>query len=451
MLQIFAGNEATFSGLGQITNNGSLISVRQDNNVGIITNNIVGTGTFTKENNNDNQGDVTLLGTNTYTGGTFVRAGGLILGDNLTPVSGSIAGNVTFANSSVTTLTLRSLTFNRPDNFTFSGNIIGAVTNVGGGAGQVAANNAGRVIQNGFGVLTLTGNNTYPSGTDISNGVVQVGNGGTSGSIGTGRVNNSATLVWNRSDDTTFGGVINDGSLPGNFVKMGAGVLTLTASNTYSGQTTVSNGTLVVTNIQGDLMLEGGTIAPAPVGTVGTLTFQGFNLFMDSGGVGITLNKSLAQSNSVIVLSNNVTSVVGAITANGGAIKVFNAGPALQAGDKFFIFSKKVEGGNPGALTITGGGATWNNNLGTDGSISVATVLPVNPPTIGVTTPSTNTMQLSWTNSSNGSFLLQAQTNRVNVGISTNWGNYPGGSTSPVTVPIAQTNGAVFFRLVPTF
>jgi hypothetical protein len=57
-----------------------------------------------------------------------------------------------------------------------------------------------------------------------------------------------------------------------------------------------------------------------------------------------------------------------------------------------------------------------------------------------------NSIQFSWT----GSFKLQAQTNSLSVGLSTNWMDYPGGGTSPVTVPIGVTNGTVFFRLVST-
>ncbi|MGA2748936.1 MAG: hypothetical protein ABSG59_09190 [Verrucomicrobiota bacterium] len=47
------------------------------------------------------------------------------------------------------------------------------------------------------------------------------------------------------------------------------------------------------------------------------------------------------------------------------------------------------------------------------------------------------------------SFKLQAQTNSISVGISTNWADYPGGGTSPVTVAIDGTTETVFFRLVP--
>jgi hypothetical protein len=63
---------------------------------------------------------------------------------------------------------------------------------------------------------------------------------------------------------------------------------------------------------------------------------------------------------------------------------------------------------------------------------------------------------LNWTNLGSSlqftwpaGFKLQAQTNSLSTGISTNWADYPGGGTSPVTVSIDATEDAVFFRLVP--
>jgi len=46
-----------------------------------------------------------------------------------------------------------------------------------------AIDGAGALTKLGTGVLTLTGANTYSGGTTISAGTLQVGNGGTSGSI----------------------------------------------------------------------------------------------------------------------------------------------------------------------------------------------------------------------------------------------------------------------------
>jgi hypothetical protein len=54
------------------------------------------------------------------------------------------------------------------------------------------------------------------------------------------------------------------------------------------------------------------------------------------------------------------------------------------------------------------------------------------------------TLQISW---SGAGFRLQAQTNRLGVGWSTNWFDYPGGATSPVTVPVDLQQRSVYYRL----
>ncbi len=78
----------------------------------------------------------------------------------------------------------------------------------------------------------LTGQNTYSGGTTIDSGTLQIGNGGTSGSI-VGDVTDVGTLAFDRSDSITFGGVIS-GS--GGLVQRGSGTLVLTGSDIYSGQ-----------------------------------------------------------------------------------------------------------------------------------------------------------------------------------------------------------------------
>ncbi|WP_163778777.1 autotransporter-associated beta strand repeat-containing protein, partial [Proteus mirabilis] len=58
------------------------------------------------------------------------------------------------------------------------------------------------------GTTTLTATNTYAGGTVINAGTLQLGSGGTSGSIA-GNVANNGTLAFNRSDAVTFGGTIS--------------------------------------------------------------------------------------------------------------------------------------------------------------------------------------------------------------------------------------------------
>ncbi|GAB1584411.1 autotransporter outer membrane beta-barrel domain-containing protein [Phyllobacterium phragmitis] len=88
---------------------------------------------------------------------------------------------------------------------------------------------------------TLTGTNTYTGGTTIGKaGVLQLGNGGTSGSI-TGNVKDDGTFIFNRSDLYTFGGDISGA---GDVHQIGTGKTVLTGRNSHSGITTVDQGTL---------------------------------------------------------------------------------------------------------------------------------------------------------------------------------------------------------------
>src|SRR5258706_16200737 len=92
--------------------------------------------------------------------------------------------------------------------------------------------------------LFRSGNSTYSGGTTISAGTLQIGNGGTSGSI-SGIITDNGTLAFDRSDSVTFGGAISG---TGALVQLGSSTLTLTGNSTYSGGTTISAGTLQIGN-----------------------------------------------------------------------------------------------------------------------------------------------------------------------------------------------------------
>ena len=416
-LQVGYGNGGSI--VGDVTNNGTLITVRQDYGVLIFNGTISGTGSLVKDLNNvQSQGDVSLYGNNTYTGGTVILGGTLIVGDGNT--SGSIVGNVLFTNN--TSGAISALLFNRADTVTFGG-VIGGY---------------GFLTQQGSGTLTLTGNNThnyYTGSTTISAGTLQLGNGGTSGSV-VGNVTDNGTLVFNRLDNMTFGGVISG---TGSVVQNGSGTVTLTGANSYAGATTVGNGTLVVNSVPGALNVSGGTLAPGGIGSVGTLTVGG-NVTISSGAVLVSLNKSSSPSNSFV-------SVTGTINYSGGTLKLDNFGPNLVVGDKFTIFNTPVIGG--GSMTIVSpGGYTFLNNLGLDGSVTVASVTPPGANKITFTRAGGN-LNLSWSLAFKG-LHLQVQTNSLAVGLRNNWVTIPGtDSVTNYSSTLDKLNGSVFYRLAP--
>ena len=420
------GNQGALAS-STVTNNGTLLLIRQDNGVFTYGGPITGSGGVLVDANNFNAGDVTLTGNNDYTGGTVIGDNGLIVGDGAT--SGSITGNVTFANSTqVPNDNARTITFNRSDDITFSGNI---TTNFAS-----PQSNQGVLVQSGTGTLTLTGTNTYGSGTVISNGVLQVGNGGTSGTIGTGPINDISVLSVNRAGTLAIGSVISGG---GSVVKLGTGTLLLNGVNTFTGGTTVSNGVLGGTGtLASAVTLTSGTTL-APGASVGTLTVNG-NLSI-GGNLAIEVNKSLAPSNDLVVVSGVLTN------AGTGTVTVTNLGPALTVGDKFTLFSQPVLNG--AALTITSVGATWTNNLAVDGSITALTVtggVATNPTNI-TSSLSGNQLTLSWPADHQGWF-LQTQTNSRAVGLSSTWFDVTGSSATNLSViTITPGEPTVFFRL----
>ncbi|MEJ8852888.1 beta strand repeat-containing protein, partial [Variovorax rhizosphaerae] len=119
--------------------------------------------------------------------------------------------------------------FDRPDAIVYTGVISGP----------------GALTQAGTGTLTVTGASSYSGTTTISRGTLQVGAGGTSGTISGNIVNNGA-LVYGRNDTRIYGGVISG---TGTVTQAGNGsnsILNLTGLNTYTGLTSVTGGVLAV-------------------------------------------------------------------------------------------------------------------------------------------------------------------------------------------------------------
>jgi fibronectin-binding autotransporter adhesin len=447
-----------------VTNYGTLKFLRQDQGVFGYSNNIVGSGRVVTDEDG-NLSDVTLMGVNTYTGGTVIAGAGFVLGDNATPGAGSIVGNVIFTNSPTGQDLFRYLTFNRPDNVTFNGNITGT-----GGAN---AANAGQVIQNTAATLTLGGNNSYIGGTVVSNGTIVYT--GTINSTGGGIVVGALTFS-NSATCSLSGGFSGTGAI----VMGGSGLTTLGASNNanFTGSMTASNGILVVSRSAGGAVnVSGGTLAAGGFKTVNTLTIGDSavspavagSLNISSGVLSMSLNKALVQSNSFVQMTvtnvlttfttngdnsittnKTVTSATGSITYTGGTLQLINVGPTLQVGDRFVLFSKPIPGGN--SIPITASGFTATSSLGTDGSVVITSVaLPPAPKINNISLASGTNLVISATNNfgPGGSWDLLS-TNDLTVPLS-NWpvimsGTFDVNGNLNLTNPLG-TNTQQFFNL----
>jgi len=347
---------------------------------------ISGTGMLERRNG---AGATTILNAaNTYSGGTKLRQGSIGFGTSTVSTSPP-----TIDSGPIGTGPLNQ------------DNVIGTAVFASGGARMVANS---IVLNSVGGAFIIQGSFDL-----ILSGTVDLG-----GADKTIQVDNTANSILS-------GDISN-----GNLIKTGSGVLYINGNNT-ANSTLVSAGTLGGTGIfSGPVIVEaGGTLAPGA--SVGTLTINS-DLTL-AGNLAIEINKTLTPSNDVVAVSGVLTN------AGTGTMSVKNLGPALTTGDKFKLFSQPVLNGN--ALTVTGAGRTWANTLASDGSIAVTGMVP--PPALNFTQVGTN-LQFSWS----GEFKLQAQTNAPNVGLSTNWFDYPGGGSSPVTVPVSATNGSAFFRLI---
>lgn len=276
---------------------------------------ISGAGGLTK----DGAGTLVLTDNNNYAGGTAIRAGRLELGNGGT--SGAIVGDV---------VNDGALALNRSDSVTYAGLISGN----------------GSIEQIGSGTTILTGNHLFTGGTMISAGRLQLGDGGTSGSI-LGEVANNGTLTFNRADTLTFAGSVS-GS--GGVEQTGSGTTILTGANSYTGATNVAGGALLINGDQsaatgltsvatgamlggtgtigGDVNIAAGaTLAPG-VAAPGALTING-NLALASGS---RLGFEFGRANDVGGPLNDVVNVGGNLVLGGTLDIAVPAGGAFDIG-----------------------------------------------------------------------------------------------------------------------
>ncbi|KLD64106.1 hypothetical protein Y882_08475 [Dyella japonica DSM 16301] len=372
------GNGGTTGSIvGNVTDNAALVVNRSGNLM--LTGIISGTGTFAQSG----PGTVILTGDNTYTGNTLISAGTLQLGSNGT--SGSIAGPITDN---------AALVIKRSDSVTLPGAISGT----------------GSFTQSGAGSTIFTGNNTYAGGTTISTGTLQIGAGGTTGSVA-GDVTDNAALVFNRSDALTYAGIV---SSSGTLTQAGTGTLTLSGANSYRGGTFLNAGVLSVSSdgnlgaTSGSLTFNGGTLqlgasfntaatravalngngtidtngfsGTVPVGIsgaggltklgAGTLTLTGNSIYtgdtvisagtlqLGNGGNAASVASAIVDNAALVINQSNIVTLPGVISGTGTLTQV-GTGDTILTGNSTYS----------GATTISAGKLQLGNG-GTNGSIT---------------------------------------------------------------------------------
>lgn len=324
---------------------------------------ISGTGDVTI---NATGAEVTLSGTNTYTGTTTLTDGTLVLGGN--DAIGNGAGGATFTIDGGTLDVTGDIVLD--ENVTVGGDF--AVADLGGGSlelsGTVDLGNADRtittsndeifelsgvisstgqddaLIKAGAGVLVLSADNTgWNGGVQLNAGTLGIGDNvalgggamdlggdasvyasGAARSVGNAVDLNTNTLTVTGSNDLTLSGAVSSTGGTGSLTMAGTGTLTLSnIGNSFAGTTTISSGTLAITgNVLGtsSLDLAGGTLS---VGGLGAAISTAVSVSEDStiaGGSSLTLSGVVSGTSDLTIAMDAIGDVVtlsGTNTATG--------------------------------------------------------------------------------------------------------------------------------------
>ena len=364
--------------------------------------NLGGTGINDAGVNMNGTGTLILDGNDTYSNGTIITSGTLQVGqasDTSAPITPFIASGASITNSS-------ALAFGSSQTVTDAGVVSGS----------------GTLNQVGMGTTILTGANNYGGVTNITKGTLQIGSGGTIGTLGTnaGTITVNGTLAFDHSDNaiSLSNPIVGSGVIQ----QIGSGTSTLSGANTYVGGTIVSGGALVITNPTA--LGFGGINTKLPQGTTvntaSTLDLSGQTITQAITLNGGTLTNS---STTVATIGSGVLGVgFATITAPAftGDAAVSFGGPGTGAAatavlglsSNSFTLNSGGTGytgssANP-VVTITGGGGTGAaaSAVSTGGVITAINI--TNPgtgytstPTITIAPPTTGTQATATGNATN--------------------------------------------------
>ena len=299
-------------------------------------------------------GTTTLTGLNTYSGGTIVNAGTLALG--VGGGTGAVRGTLTINSGATVNLTaVDALGYTsgvRVDTVNIVGGTLNNAINGNNGLSTNYVLTGGTMAE----TVTTTGTNGYNFGA----GAGITTNASSTTSVVSGRlaIRSTTWSGFNVASGTTpsgvdlnVSGVIFDSGVAGTVTKSGAGTLALSGTNTYTGVTTLSAGTLSV-----------GTIGNGGVaGNLGQATNAAANLVFDGGTLQYTGATASTNRNFTInasktatfdVTTNNLT-VSGASTTTTGSLTKIGAGTLTLTGANTHTGATAV---NAGTLATSGTG-----------------------------------------------------------------------------------------------
>ncbi|EAS4031946.1 fibronectin-binding autotransporter adhesin ShdA [Salmonella enterica subsp. enterica serovar Berta] len=336
---ILAAKDAAALGTGDVTiAESATLALSQ----GTLDNNVTGGGQIVKSGSDE----LIVTGDNNYSGGTTITGGTLTadhadsLGtgavansgvlqvgegelENTLSGSGSLVktgtGELTLSGDNTysggTTITGGTLTADHADSLGSDDIDNSGVLQVGEGDLENTLSGSGSLVKTGTGELTLSGGNDYSGGTTIIGGTLTADH---ADSLGTGAVANSGVLQVGEGElENTLSG-------SGSLVKTGTGELTLGGDNSYSGDTTIADGTLISANVNalgsgnidnsGTLMLDAnGAFELANITThTGATTALAAGSTLDAGQLtqedGSTLSIDLgAATDDAVITADSVT------------------------------------------------------------------------------------------------------------------------------------------------
>jgi autotransporter-associated beta strand protein len=232
---------------------------------------------------------------------------------------------------------LTDASFGAVGSVTYTGTLTPAGTTyrLGGGGGiltmanpNAITNSGNELVVIGPGTVVLANANDYAGGTTVSGGTLQIGTGGTLGSLNPNcAIITDATLAFNRSDTVTqgadFASVISG---LGGVMQAGSGTLILNGANDYTGPTTVSAGTLRLADTStvaysSGLFLNAGTLQllsndPATFDTPDIQIAPGATATIEVNNNGAGTGNTLMLSGGIV--SSNSTAAIATVNLTGG-------------------------------------------------------------------------------------------------------------------------------------